>query len=286
MRKSFFFFLLDCFFLLSLHSSSSLIGHAHTHQNTISTPKSTPKTKNTRAHAEYAWLAFEDGELETARAELERALDTARRAGCAVTDSEIAEHEYRLGRILWTMGGAERDDPGAARARFEAASVEEGDCQAAACAWLGHWYREVASDPARAANCYARALEIDPDDGVVARNLAAAREDVAEQKRRAAEAAAGAARAAAEAAERAARGATGAEQEEAESAAVAASAAASSLPRESFPRQKQQPATVRPARGVPSRWVRRMRPGQGACSIPWKRRRQRLLRRQPRQRAP
>lgn len=124
------------------------------------------------------------------------------------------------------MGGAERDDPGAARARFEAASVEEGDCQAAACAWLGHWYRQVASDPARAANCYARALELDPDDGVVARNLAGAREEVAEQKRRAAEEAARAARAAAEAAERAARGATGAEQEEAESAAVAASEAA------------------------------------------------------------
>ena len=99
-----------------------------------------------RAHAEYAWLAFEDGDLETARAELERALDAARRAGCAVTDSEIADEEYKLGRVQWTMGGAERDDPGAARAHFEAASVEEGDCQAAACAWLGHWYREVARD--------------------------------------------------------------------------------------------------------------------------------------------
>jgi len=115
------------------------------------------------AHAEYAWLAFEGGDLETARAELERALVAAAEAGCAVTDSEIAEHQYRLGRILWCMGGAERADPGRARAAFEAASLDESDVQAAACAWLGHWYREVGCDPARAANCYEQALDLDAD---------------------------------------------------------------------------------------------------------------------------
>ena len=53
----------------------------------------------------------------------------ASREGCAVTEAELAEHHYKLGRILWTMGGAMRDDPTMARAHFEAASKEECDSQ-------------------------------------------------------------------------------------------------------------------------------------------------------------
>ena len=36
------------------------------------------------------------------------------------------------GRILWTMGGAKRDDPKEARTHFEIASCEECDSQARA----------------------------------------------------------------------------------------------------------------------------------------------------------
>ena len=136
------------------------------------------------AHAEYAWLAFEGGDLETGRAELERALATARTAGCAVTDSEIAEHEYRLGRILWTMGGACRDDRvEGALPHFEAAAAEESDCQADAAAWAGHWYREVGLDPVRAAHCYEASLELRPDDTCVARALESVRHAAAAAKR-------------------------------------------------------------------------------------------------------
>jgi tetratricopeptide (TPR) repeat protein len=39
--------------------------------------------------------------------------------------------------------------------------------QAAACAWLGHWYNEVAEDYERAANCYEHALELAPNDAIV-----------------------------------------------------------------------------------------------------------------------
>ena len=135
------------------------------------------------AHAEYAWLAFEGGDLETGRAELERALATARTAGCAVTDSEIAEHEYRLGRILWTMGGACRDDRvEGALPHFEAAAAEESDCQADAAAWAGHWYREVGLDPVRAAHCYEASLELRPDDTCVARALESVRDAAAAAK--------------------------------------------------------------------------------------------------------
>ena len=49
-----------------------------------------------------------------------------------MTEGEIAEHHYKLGRILWTMGGNLRDNPTQARAHFEAASREECDSQARA----------------------------------------------------------------------------------------------------------------------------------------------------------
>ena len=53
----------------------------------------------------------------------------AQKDGCGVTDSEIADHHYKLGRILWTMGGEARDSPATARAHFEAAAMEENDSQ-------------------------------------------------------------------------------------------------------------------------------------------------------------
>ena len=69
---------------------------------------------------------------QTAKHHLEKALAIAQKEGCSVTEGEIAEHHYKLGRILWTMGGNLRDDPTQARAHFEAASREECDSQARA----------------------------------------------------------------------------------------------------------------------------------------------------------
>lgn len=60
---------------------------------------------------------------------MEKALAEAQKEGCRVTDSEIAEHHYRLGKILLAMGGKYKKDPQQARAHFEAASVEESDIQ-------------------------------------------------------------------------------------------------------------------------------------------------------------
>ncbi|EIE19817.1 hypothetical protein COCSUDRAFT_83558 [Coccomyxa subellipsoidea C-169] len=134
------------------------------------------------AYSEYAWLVFEDGDLENARGHLEKALKEAQREGCSVTEGELAEHHYKLGRILWTMGGALREDPHQARAHFEAASKEECDSQALACAWLGHWYKEVAQNNFKARNCYRRALMLDPNDTVVAENLRQVQEKLAEQR--------------------------------------------------------------------------------------------------------
>ncbi len=69
------------------------------------------------------------GWAQNAKDHLEKALKEAQREGCSVTESELAEHHYKLGRILWTMGGALRDDPTKARAHFEAASKEDCDSQ-------------------------------------------------------------------------------------------------------------------------------------------------------------
>ena len=60
---------------------------------------------------------------------MEKALAEAQKEGCRVTDSEIAEHHYKLGIILWAMGGKYKKEPQQARAHFEAASVEESDLQ-------------------------------------------------------------------------------------------------------------------------------------------------------------
>ena len=43
-----------------------------------------------------------------ARAQLEQALRVATSSGCAVTDSQLAEHHYRLGEVYWRMRGRYR----------------------------------------------------------------------------------------------------------------------------------------------------------------------------------
>ena len=53
----------------------------------------------------------------------------AQKEGCNVTEGEVAEHHYKLGRVLWDIGGPARTDPTQARAHFEAASMEECDSQ-------------------------------------------------------------------------------------------------------------------------------------------------------------
>ena len=56
----------------------------------------------------------------------------------------------------------------AGRAHFGADSLfSHVPVQAQACAWLGHWYREVAQNYFRARNCYRRSLALEPGDTVV-----------------------------------------------------------------------------------------------------------------------
>ena len=43
--------------------------------------------------------------------------------------------------------------------------------QVLACAWLGHWYREVAMDYKKAKNCYEQTLALDPSDTVIGASM-------------------------------------------------------------------------------------------------------------------
>lgn len=123
------------------------------------------------AHSEYAWLLFEDGNLELAKQQLETALRSAQRESMLITDSELAEVHYKLARICWTMGGNQLTDPSQARAHLEAATKTESEIQALAYQWLGRWYEDIDMDYKQAQHCYERAVTLDDDDVIAAEAL-------------------------------------------------------------------------------------------------------------------
>ena len=67
--------------------------------------------------------------MQLAKQQLETALRSAQRESMLITDSELAEVHYKLGRICWTMGGNELTDPTQARAHLEAATKHESEIQ-------------------------------------------------------------------------------------------------------------------------------------------------------------
>lgn len=60
------------------------------------------------------------------------ALRSAQREVMLITDAELADVHYKLGRICWTMGGHMQTEPHQARAHFEAATAVESDVQVGA----------------------------------------------------------------------------------------------------------------------------------------------------------
>ena len=86
--------------------------------------------------------------------------------------AEVAEYHFRMGRTCWELGGDMRNDKQHAHAHFLAAAAVEGStCQAAAFAWLGRYYRDVAQDPGKGRRCFQRALAIDPCDDIAGEPL-------------------------------------------------------------------------------------------------------------------
>lgn len=53
------------------------------------------------AHAEYAWLLYEDGLREQALHHLQAAIDVSGLGDTSVDPAEVASYHYKLGRVLW-----------------------------------------------------------------------------------------------------------------------------------------------------------------------------------------
>ncbi len=134
------------------------------------------------AHADYGWLLYQrggggggGGDLEQARVHLEKAIEVAEEDGGNATDSQIAEHRYRLGEVYWKLsattrgggdGGDGQDEDVAklrqlAYAQFYESAKVESHFQAAAVAALGRHY-EAEGNAATAQRCFKKALSIDP----------------------------------------------------------------------------------------------------------------------------
>ena len=142
------------------------------------------------AHADYGWLLYQDGDLQGARFHLEAALRVAEEEGCAVTDSQLAEHRYRLGEVYWKMKGRYRTEKQFAYTQvcfgffwyflsftnvavvtllfhknqqfYESAKVE-GHAQAPALAALGRYFSATEKRDDAAQRCFKKALTIDPN---------------------------------------------------------------------------------------------------------------------------
>ena len=71
--------------------------------------------------------------VQLAKQQLETALRSAQRESMLITDSDLAEVHYKLGRICWTMGGNQLTDPTQARAHFVAATQHESEVQVCSC---------------------------------------------------------------------------------------------------------------------------------------------------------
>ncbi len=50
------------------------------------------------AYAEYGWLLFEEGNIDSARMHLETAIEQLNRQGLVGQEQEAAEYHYKLGR--------------------------------------------------------------------------------------------------------------------------------------------------------------------------------------------
>ena len=123
------------------------------------------------AHADYGWLLYRRGDpvtsdLEQARVHLEKAIEVAEEEGGCATDSQIAEHRYRLGEVYWKLCRGENGESGSqmkqlAYAQFYESAKVESHFQASAVAALGRHY-EAEGNGATAQRCFKKALAIDP----------------------------------------------------------------------------------------------------------------------------
>ncbi|XP_076854203.1 tetratricopeptide repeat protein 37 isoform X2 [Brachyhypopomus gauderio] len=101
------------------------------------------------------------GQAHLAKAELGQAEQSFARALSLSPDS--GELYFLLGRVYWSMGGDTRRDRSKVQTHLlKAAKLDP--YLGPVFRYLGHYYREVVSDPGRARGCYKKAFELDPTD--------------------------------------------------------------------------------------------------------------------------
>uniref|UniRef100_A0A3Q3MVM9 SKI3 subunit of superkiller complex n=1 Tax=Labrus bergylta TaxID=56723 RepID=A0A3Q3MVM9_9LABR len=76
---------------------------------------------------------------------------------------DSGEYFFLLGKLYWDMGEETRKDRTKAHTHFLKAAKLDPHL-GCVFRYLGHYYREVASDPGRARGCYKKAFELDDDD--------------------------------------------------------------------------------------------------------------------------
>ncbi|KAI8576073.1 hypothetical protein K450DRAFT_258770 [Umbelopsis ramanniana AG] len=107
------------------------------------------------AKVEIGWIYCQQGKFDEALSLVEEAIETS--------DEENPEYFYRLGRIYWEMGDEYRNDKEGAYKCF-IRSVKIDPHFGPAFTYLGHFYRLVSKDHAKAMKCYQKALMLDPAD--------------------------------------------------------------------------------------------------------------------------
>ncbi|KAG0295601.1 Superkiller protein 3 [Dissophora globulifera] len=117
---------------------------------------------NVSARSELGWICYLQQEYEQAEERLRGVVE--------MSDEPRAVDLYRLGRIYYDMGGEYRDNSDYSHAQLITAAKLDPHC-AGAFTYLGHYYREVVQDEARAEKCYQHAFSLDPREGDAGRFL-------------------------------------------------------------------------------------------------------------------
>ncbi|XP_041643550.1 tetratricopeptide repeat protein 37 [Cheilinus undulatus] len=101
------------------------------------------------------------GLVQLAQGEQQLAEESFLRAASQSSDS--GECYFLLGKLYWDMGEETRKDRTKAHTHFLKAAKLDPHL-GCVFRYLGHYYREVASDPGRARGCYKKAFELDNND--------------------------------------------------------------------------------------------------------------------------
>ncbi|KAF9286798.1 Superkiller protein 3 [Mortierella alpina] len=117
---------------------------------------------NISAKSELGWILYLQHEYERAEERLREVIETS--------EEPRALDLYRLGRIYYDLGDEYRENPEYSHAQLIAAAKLDPRC-AGAFTYLGHYYREVIQDEARAEKCYQHAFSLDPREGDAGRFL-------------------------------------------------------------------------------------------------------------------